>query len=210
MALKLKRKKAPIQPAPKRSRKVVQAPVVPAPSKPTNDPAGDLGGRPSDYRDEYVDRVDAYIAYCHKHTGPEWRTHKVQGTRTVKGKKKKVTLERGFMWNGVMLPSIKGFAAYLNVSRATLYNWASTVPEFAAALQEVKEAERAMLIECGLNGYFNSRMALMMLNVNHGMVPKLQTENRNEHYIAAMFAVHERAEEISDDPAALPPGEQLP
>jgi hypothetical protein len=116
-----------------------------------------LGGRPTDYKDEYNDMVDEYLSQCQE----EWEEfHKTRGEKSD-------TYEKKLM--KVNLPTVEGFAEYLNQSRRVLFKWAEEYPRFMHSLDRVKEAQYKRLIEGGVSGVYNQMITKLILSSNHGM-----------------------------------------
>ena len=69
------------------------------------------------------------------------------------------------------LPTIEGFAIYLNVSRDSLYEWAKKYPEFSDTLKEIEIRQKQQLIDDGIYGgkEVNSTIVKLLLQNNHGM-----------------------------------------
>lgn len=83
------------------------------------------------------------------------------------------------------LPTVEGFARYINVDSDTINNWAEAKdeednrihPEFFGAIKVLKSRQREQLMNDGLYGgkEVNSTMAIFLLKANHGMI---ETEKR--------------------------------
>ncbi len=69
------------------------------------------------------------------------------------------------------LPTIEGFAIYLDVAIKTLYNWAKKHPEFLQALEKIKIRQKQQLIDDGIYGGkdINAVIVKLLLMANHGM-----------------------------------------
>lgn len=117
--------------------------------------AWDFGndGQPAKYKEEYVAKVEEYLAECKdgytKHQDSEGKT-----TKTTKK---------------VMLPTIEGFARKLGFVTKTLYNWAKVNPAFLHALARIEEVQKERLINEGLAGNYNFVIGKLLLSANHGM-----------------------------------------
>lgn len=77
--------------------------------------------------------------------------------------------ELSFQKVKVKLPTIEGFADYINVERKTLYNWEKDHPGFAKALEKIRQEQLQRLIDRGLEGSYNPTIAKLILSANHGM-----------------------------------------
>ena len=69
------------------------------------------------------------------------------------------------------LPTIEGFAIYLDVVKSTLYEWAKDHKEFSNALREILLRQAKQLIDDGIYGgkEVNSTIVKLLLQANHGM-----------------------------------------
>lgn len=72
------------------------------------------------------------------------------------------------------LPTIQGFALYLNVDSDTLNNWAAIHKEFFGTLRRLKEIQAKQLIDDGIYGgkEVNATIVKLLLQNNHGMKEK--------------------------------------
>ena len=108
-------------------------------------------GRPTEYKDEYVDKVDVYLTMC-------------EDTVTEQGKLK------------VSLPTTDGFARFLGVARSSLYEWEKQHQEFSDALEKVRVEQKERLLNMGLSNDYNSTIAKLILSSNHGMSDSTKTD----------------------------------
>ena len=111
--------------------------------------------RPTDYSEEYIDKVDEYLAL---HTDEEVE-------KEVKGDFVKYGVK-------VQLPTIKGFARFIGVNESTIYEWDKKYPEFSKSLDDIKTEQHDRLINNGLSGDYNPTIAKLILSSNHGMSEK--------------------------------------
>lgn len=111
--------------------------------------------RPSEYKPSYIKKIDIYLKGC-KDKWDKWQ--KTFG--------KVDTYERVKL---VKLPSIEGFADFLNVSRKTIYNWQKEHEDFAEACDKILSQQKQILIANGLAGTYDSTITKVMLSHNHGM-----------------------------------------
>jgi len=72
------------------------------------------------------------------------------------------------------IPTIEGIALKLNVSRDTLYEWASVHKEFSDTLEKMRVLQKEALIRTGIFGgkEINSTIIMLLLKVNHDMIEK--------------------------------------
>jgi hypothetical protein len=119
-------------------------------------------GRPNEYKKEYIDEADNYLADCQDEYT---EFHKTRGQKSD-------SYERIIK---VKLPSIEGFALRLNVSVKSLYNWSAKDKNFLQALEKIKTEQKQRCIEFGLSGDYNPTIAKLILSANHGMVERNDT-----------------------------------
>lgn len=78
------------------------------------------------------------------------------------------------------LPTIQGFALWLDVDSDTLNNWSKDHKEFFGALKRLKELQAQQLINDGIYGgkEVNATIVKLLLQNNHGMKERTdQTTN---------------------------------
>lgn len=82
---------------------------------------------------------------------------------------------------GHKIPSVARLSIHLNLSRTTIYDWASQEgkEEFTHILNELQAMQEFTLIENGLDGTFNSAIAKLVLG-KHGYHEKLDHEHGGE------------------------------
>jgi hypothetical protein len=120
--------------------------------------------RLEEYKAEYVLKVDEYL-----------ETRQDEEVQVVK----QVNSEKGYeMFDNklkVRLPTIEGFARYIDVSKKSLYNWEKVYSELLHALDRIRTEQHDRLINQGLSGEYNSTIAKLILSSNHGMAEKTET-----------------------------------
>ena len=109
------------------------------------------GGRPSEYKPEYVEKVDDYIR--------------------LSLKQNKATTE---------LPTLAGLAIYFDKAVNTLKNWGKEHPEFLTALRILQAYQKRELINRGLLGTYNSTIAKLILSSNHMMTERIDQTSGDE------------------------------
>ena len=69
------------------------------------------------------------------------------------------------------LPSIEGYAVYLDITKKTLYNWSKEHKEFLHALDKILTIQAKQLIDDGVYGgkEINASIVKLLLMANHGM-----------------------------------------
>lgn len=108
-------------------------------------------GRPTKYKDEYVDQAEVYLMEC-------------EDTLTERGKLQ------------VKLPTVEGFARFLGVNKTSLYEWEKKHDIFSNALDKIRIEQQQRLINMGLSGDYNPTIAKLVLSSNHGMSEKTETD----------------------------------
>jgi len=123
----------------------------------------------TEYKEKYIKEVDKYL-----------KKNKDRYTKFLKQK----NLGKGYSTYEsrlkVKLPTIVGFAIYLNVSEKSLYNWADVHSEFRVALDKIKNEQKQRLINSGLAGIYNSTIAKLILSSNHGMKERIDNTTDDE------------------------------
>ena len=121
-----------------------------------------LGGRPTDYREEYINSVDTYISECVDYIEKDKKT--------------------------VKIPSIEGFAKKLGVNKTSLYEWQKKHPLFSNAIDKIMDEQKERLFNQGLAGNYNPMIAKLGLSANHGMKEKSEVEQSGETTIKITWA----------------------
>lgn len=89
----------------------------------------------------------------------------------------------GWTTDGSVIPTVEGFASYLQIHKDTAYEWAKIDENFSDVLREVKQQQASMLINGSLNNKMNPTIAKLLLSSKHGYIEKNQTENTGESKI---------------------------
>lgn len=121
-------------------------------------------GRPTKYQEEYITKVDEYLE-LHQDTELE----KVVLTSDKGYEKIDYKLK-------VDLPTVEGFASFLDVNKTTLYEWEKLYQDFSNALNKIRTEQQTRLINEGLAGNYNPTIAKLILSSNHGMREKTETD----------------------------------
>lgn len=124
---------------------------------------GNKGGRPTYYTEEYCLLVDKYLK---KTKDSIFDFHKTKGKHTN-------SFQRCIR---VDLPTIEGFAKFIDVPLTTVNEWANAHSEFLLSLEEIKSEQKQRLINCGLSGEYNPLIAKLVLSANHGMKEKTEQD----------------------------------
>lgn len=124
-------------------------------------------GRPTEYSDTFVQEAYKYLKTCED---KETEFHKTRGEKSD-------SYERIVVVN---LPSIEGLAAYLHVSKNTLYDWKEQHKEFSDALDDIIIKQHNVLVSGGLSGNYSPVIAKLLLSSNHGYAEKSETKSKVE------------------------------
>lgn len=76
------------------------------------------------------------------------------------------------------LPTVEGFANFIDVDPDTIGNWGDKHPDFFGAIKKLKSRQKNQLINDGLYGgkEVNQAMAIFLLKANHGLKETSVTE----------------------------------
>ena len=124
------------------------------------------GGRPSEYKEEYIVKVDVYLA-----SREDEEVQVVKQSNTAKGYEMYDTKLK------VNLPTIEGFASFIDVSKKSLYNWRDKHPKFLHALEKIEREQKKRLLDMGLSGDYNPTIAKLILSANHDMREKSEIDH---------------------------------
>jgi hypothetical protein len=77
-----------------------------------------------------------------------------------------------------VVPTVVGLCSYVNVSKATIYNWkeSGVSQVLLDTLEKIEEQQHIGLINGGLSNQFNANITKLML-ANHGYSEKVQQDN---------------------------------
>jgi DNA-binding transcriptional regulator YiaG len=128
---------------------------------PESQAVGVKDGRPSEFKEEYIEKVDEYLEENQDSVERELGS---TNERTGRERFERVTT--------VKLPTIEGFALFLGVAKSTLYDWEEKSQDFSYALDKIREEQRKRLLNKGLSGEYNSTIAKLILSSNHGYKEK--------------------------------------
>jgi len=142
-------------------------------------------GRPSEYKIIYNDKVDEYL-----------ELHKDEEVQVVKQSSDKYEMYDSKL--KVKLPTLKGFARFIDVNESTLYEWDKAYPLFSKSLDKIRVEQHDRLINAGLSGDYNSTIAKLILSSNHGMSERTEQNIKTEQTIN-IKSVDERVKEIFDN-----------
>lgn len=126
------------------------------------------------YESKYIKKIDEYLR---KNKDEYIEFHK---TRNVSDDGKLIGSNSFESKVRVKLPSKRGFAKYINVSRKTLYNWANEHPDFEEALEAIDQEQYERLINAGLEGSYNPTITKVLLSANHGVKEGIDASFKGE------------------------------
>lgn len=113
-----------------------------------------MSGRPNEYKDEYVVKAAEYL---------------------LANKDTEEVISTGLKLR-VKLPTIEGFAVFIDVNKTSLYEWEKQHPLFSNALDKIRIEQKRRLLNKGLSGDYNSTIAKLILSSNHGMRERSEVE----------------------------------
>lgn len=125
---------------------------------------------PSTFKPEYIGAVNEYL----KQNQDEYTEFHRTRSRSISGSDSYERIVR------VKLPSIRGFAKFIGVSRKTIYNWRDENPDFEEALEEINQEQLERLINAGLEGSYNPTITKVLLSANHGIRDGVDTNLSGE------------------------------
>lgn len=148
------------------------------------------GGRPTDYREEYVQSAEEYLALCQD-----------ENKEVVKQRNEGKGYEMFDHKLKVKLPTIEGFARFIGVNKTTLYEWESRHEEFSNALDKIRTEQQERLINQGLSGEYNSTIAKLILSSNHGFKEKSEQDvtSKGNQILGINYIIPDGADDKADN-----------
>src|SRR3990167_2228111 len=122
-------------------------------------------GRPTEYSEEYIKKIDEDL-----------ESRQDESVSMVKQSNEEKGYEMYENKLKVKLPTIEGFARFIDTDKGLLYDWEKIYPEFHHALSKIRVEQFERLINAGLSGDYNSNIAKLILSSNHGMSEKTINE----------------------------------
>lgn len=107
---------------------------------------GGAGGRPSDYREEYVEKIIEYF---------DQPLYVMKKKQIASGGRKVIVEEE----RPNSMPTFEGFAGKIKVTHKTLLNWCKDNPEFLQAYEHCKDIQKKFIMEHGMMGNYNPGFA---------------------------------------------------
>lgn len=145
-------------------------------------------GRPTKYDPEFCRKVDEYLS-----------SNQDEEVKVVK----QVNEEKGYEIYDtkfkVKLPTIEGFALFLNVSKKSLLNWEKEYPEFLHALDKIRAEQHNRLVNSGLSGEYNPTIAKLILSSNHNYKERSEQENTGEVLIKGAKELASKLDQVLDE-----------
>ena len=122
-------------------------------------------GRPTKYTPKLIKLVDEYLL-----------DNQDEEVEVVKQRNDEKGYEMYDHKLKVRLPTVEGFARYVDISKKTLYEYEAKYPMFLNALDKIRIEQKERLLNMGLSGEYNSTIAKLILSSNHGMSEKTDLE----------------------------------
>lgn len=145
--------------------------------------SGENRGALTTYKTEYAGKkLDEYLNYCEKGHEPTLIP----------------TNASYLMLHNAKIPTQKGFAKFLKVSRKSFDTWAIAHTEFALVLDRIHDEQEEFLINNGLSGRYNATMAKLILGVNHGFVERKETHS-NHHLLAFVKRFYGEVDKLEEE-----------
>lgn len=119
-------------------------------------------GRPTKYDDSIVEKAREYLEACEDE---EYERVKTEGDKST-------SYELSVK---VKIPTIEGLSLYLKVRRSTVYEWIEKYEEFSDIVDEIMAVQAQRLLENGLSGIYNSKIAQIMLS-KHGYIERKEED----------------------------------
>jgi len=113
-------------------------------------------GRPTEYTEDLIDKVEQYITECVD-------SYEYIDATDREGKPI-LTHEKRFK---VKLPSIEGLVVYLDIPKSDIYTWEKVHPDFLRVLNKLRAKQAELLLNNGLSGTYNSTISKLILT-KHG------------------------------------------
>ncbi|HEY4499083.1 MAG TPA: terminase small subunit [Candidatus Paceibacterota bacterium] len=126
---------------------------------------GNSGGAPGKYLPEYAtSKLEEYLAFCEKGNEPTL-----------------IPTESSYIvMQNARMPSLIGYARFLDFPRQTLEHWVAQHSDFARGLDLLKDVQQEYLINNGLSGKYNAQLAKLMLGTNHGIVERKEVDSTHK------------------------------
>lgn len=141
-------------------------------------------GRPTKYSPDLIKEVEDYITSCKDTT-----------EQVVTGESDKFTSYKEKVI--VKLPSIEGLAAFLKISKDTIYQWEKEYPEFSYVINALRAEQADRLINSGLSGTYNAYIAKALL-AKHGYYDR--QEIKHEGTAIGFLSIDPLDDQTNDSP----------
>lgn len=76
-----------------------------------------------------------------------------------------------------VIPTIEGFALFLDINRDTVYDWRKKHDEFSDIVDKILAVQASKLIDGSLRGQLNSSISKLILSGKHNYVEKKEVDN---------------------------------
>lgn len=141
-------------------------------------------GRPTEYKAIYVEKVDEYLeSRVDAEVDVVTLIDKGEGEEPAEYSKSEFR---------VKLPTIEGFALFLEVNKTSLYEWEKKHDDFSNALGKIRNEQKQRLIDMGLSGKYSPLICKLILSANHDMREKADLTSKGEKVAFLPSELHEK------------------
>ena len=109
--------------------------------------------------------------------GDETRTVKEGKGKDKKTKQVKIKVRSRTIYRPE-LPTVAGLATYLGVSRDTIYAWRDEHTEYSDTIKVLLQIQETKLINGGISGQYNSKVASLILSSTHDYREKKEIQHQ--------------------------------
>lgn len=102
------------------------------------------------------------------------------------------------------LPTLEGFAVYLNVGLTTLRDWRDKYDDFSRVYEFILNAQADLLLSGGVKGIYNASVTNRILGANHGYVDRKDVTSAGKEMKSFNFQINEPSDghKLDSDQAA--------
>jgi len=89
------------------------------------------------------------------------------------------------------LPTLEGFAVYIQIGVSTLQDWRDKYDDFSVAYEYLLNYQAELLLNGSLKGQYNAMISKMMLSANHGYVERKDITSAGKEMKSFNFEMNE-------------------